>query len=99
VTFIWHGRVFDFGLFQINPGVRSNHAIFGPTEDIPGYLSYALFALAGLHAVGSAVAPLFPHDTVHSGCGPAPLETPIALILSARVCLVPSGIGGKRGDV
>jgi cytochrome b561 len=49
VTFIWHGRVFDFGLFKIDFGVRKNPAIFHPTEDIHGYLAYALFALAGIH--------------------------------------------------
>jgi cytochrome b561 len=49
VTFIWHGRVFDLGLFKIDLGVRKNPAIFHPTEDIHGYLAYALFALAGIH--------------------------------------------------
>jgi cytochrome b561 len=49
VTFIWHGRVFDFGLFKIDFGVQKNRAIFHPTEDIHGYLAYTLFALAGIH--------------------------------------------------
>jgi cytochrome b561 len=49
VTFIWHGRVFNFGLFRLDPGVRSNRSIFHPTEDIHGYLAYALFALVALH--------------------------------------------------
>jgi cytochrome b561 len=53
VTFIWHGRVFDFGLFRVNFGVRANRAIFHPTEDIHGYLAYALFALIGLHVVAA----------------------------------------------
>jgi cytochrome b561 len=53
VTFIWHGRVFDFGIFQVNFGVKSNRAVFHPTEDIHGYLAYALFALAGLHALAA----------------------------------------------
>ena len=53
VTFIWHGRVFNFGLFQIDFGVKSNRAIFHPTEDIHGYLAYALFAVAGLHALAA----------------------------------------------
>src|ERR1039457_4265216 len=26
VTFVWHGRVFDFGLFQVNFGVQKNKA-------------------------------------------------------------------------
>jgi len=50
VTFVYHGRVFDFGLFQIDPGVKKNRAIFHPTEDIHGYLAYAIFGLAALHA-------------------------------------------------
>ena len=53
VTFIWHGRVFDFGLFKINPGVKTNRAIFHTTEDIHGYLAYGLFALAGLHILAA----------------------------------------------
>lgn len=50
VTFIWHGRIFDFGVFHLDFGVRSNRAVFRPTEDIHGYLAYAIFALAGMHA-------------------------------------------------
>jgi cytochrome b561 len=53
VTFIWHGRVFDFGLFRIDPGVKRNAAIFHPTEDIHGYLAYGLWALVGLHALAA----------------------------------------------
>lgn len=49
VTFIWHGRAFNFGLFQLDFGVRSNRAIFHPTENIHGYLAYTLFGLVGLH--------------------------------------------------
>jgi cytochrome b561 len=64
VTFIWHGRVFDFGLFRLNFGVRSNRAIFHPTEDIHGYLAYALFALAGIHAVAALWHHFIRHDSV-----------------------------------
>ncbi len=53
VTFVYHGRVFDFGLFQVDFGVKKNRAIFHPTEDIHGYLAYALFTLAGLHALAA----------------------------------------------
>ena len=49
VTFIWHGRAFELGLFQVNFGIASDRAVFEPTEDIHGYLAYALFALAALH--------------------------------------------------
>jgi cytochrome b561 len=53
VTFIWHGRVFDFGLFKVDFGVAKNRAVFHPTEDIHGYLAYALFTLAGLHILAA----------------------------------------------
>lgn len=53
VTFIWHGRVFDFGLFQVDLAVPKNRAIFHPTEEIHMYLAYALFTLAGLHALAA----------------------------------------------
>lgn len=63
VTFIWHGRVFDFGLFKVDFGVAKNRAIFHPTEDLHGYLAYALFALIGLHAL----AALWHHFVRHDG--------------------------------
>jgi len=53
VTFVYHGRVFDFWLFQIDPGVKKDRAIFHPTEDIHGYLAYAIFGLAALHALAA----------------------------------------------
>ncbi len=43
ITFIWHGRVFDFGLFQIDRHVQKDRAVFPPTEEIHGYLAYVLF--------------------------------------------------------
>jgi cytochrome b561 len=64
VTFIYHGRVFDFGLFRIDPGIKSNKAIFHPTEDIHGYLAYAIFALAGLHALAALWHRFILHDGV-----------------------------------
>lgn len=63
VTFIYHGRVFDFGLFQLNFHVHSNRRIFHPTEDVHGYLAYALFGLIGLHVL----AALWHHFVRHDG--------------------------------
>jgi cytochrome b561 len=51
VTFLYHGRLLDFGFFELDFGIKKNRAIFEPTEDIHGYLAYALFVLAGLHAL------------------------------------------------
>jgi cytochrome b561 len=53
VTFIYHGRIFDFGLFHVDFGVKKDRTIFHPTDDIHGYLAYALFALGGLHAAAA----------------------------------------------
>jgi cytochrome b561 len=64
VTFIWHGRAFNFGIFQIDFGVKSNRAVFHPTEDIHGYLAYALFALAGVHALAALWHHFIQHDGV-----------------------------------
>ena len=76
VTFIWHGRVFDFGLFQVNPGVKSNRAVFGPTEDIHGYLAYGLFGLAGLHALAALWHHFIRHDTVLRRMWPSSAKDP-----------------------
>jgi cytochrome b561 len=64
VTFVYHGRVFDFGVFELNFGIKKNRAIFEPTEDIHGYLAYALFALAGLHALAALWHRCVLHDGV-----------------------------------
>jgi cytochrome b561 len=70
VTFIYHGRVFDFGIFDLNLGIKKNRAIFEPTEDIHGYLAYALFALAGLHALAALWHQFVLHDGVMSRMWP-----------------------------
>ena len=64
VTFIWHGRVFDFGLLKVDFGVQKNPAVFNPTEDIHGYLAYALFTVAGLHALAALWHHLVRRDQV-----------------------------------
>jgi cytochrome b561 len=76
VTFIYHGRVFNFGLFELNLGAKKNRAIFGPTEDIHGYLAYALFALAGLHALAALWHQFVLHDSVLARIWPARRQVP-----------------------
>jgi hypothetical protein len=49
-------------VFRVNFGIRSNRAIFHPTEDIHGYLAYALFALAGIHAIAALCHHFTRHD-------------------------------------
>jgi cytochrome b561 len=71
VTFVFHGRVFDFGLFQVDFGIQRNRAIFHPTEDIHGYLAYALFTLAGLHLLAALWHQFVRHDTLLRRMWPA----------------------------
>lgn len=64
VTFIWHGRVFDFGIVQLDFGVKRNRAVFHPTEDWHGYLAYGLFGLAGIHALAALWHQFVRHDNL-----------------------------------
>jgi cytochrome b561 len=72
ITFIWHGRVFDFGLFQVDFHVPRNRAVFHPTEDWHGNLAYALFGLAGLHALAALWHQFVRHDGLIGRMWPAP---------------------------
>jgi len=71
VTFIYHGRVLHFGLFDLNFGIKKNPAIFEPTEDLHGYLAYGLFAFAGLHALAALWHHFIRHDGVLRRMWPA----------------------------
>jgi cytochrome b561 len=53
VAYVWHGRVFDYGLFQLNFGVHMNREVFEPAETIHQFLAYGLFMLAGLHVLAA----------------------------------------------
>jgi cytochrome b561 len=64
ITFVWHGRALDLGLFQVHFGVRKNPAVFHPTEDLHGYLAYGLFGLAGIHALAALWHHFVRHDAV-----------------------------------
>ena len=53
IAFVWHARVFDFGLFKVDLGVASDKLVFGPAEKIHALLAYGLFGLAGLHGLAA----------------------------------------------
>lgn len=53
LTFLYQGRHFHFGLFQINPHMHHNDAVAGPTETVHGYMAYVLFGLIGLHVLAA----------------------------------------------
>lgn len=76
ITFIWHARVFNFGLFHVDFGVRSNRSIFHPTENVHGYLAYVLFALVGVHALAALWHHFVRHDGVLRRMWPADTAGP-----------------------
>ena len=53
VAFVWHARVFDFGLFKLDFGIASSKPVYGKAEGIHEFLAYSLFGLAGLHGLGA----------------------------------------------
>jgi len=71
VTFVWHGRAFDFGLFKVDFHVSKNRAIFHPTEDIHGYLAYTLFGLIGIHLLTALWHQFVWHDRLLQRMWPA----------------------------
>jgi cytochrome b561 len=64
VAFVWHARVFDFGLFAIDFGVKSNAPVFHQAEDIHLWLTYGLLALVAGHAVAALWHHFISRDTV-----------------------------------
>ena len=53
VAFVWHARVFDFGLFKLDFGVPSTKPVYEAAEEIHELLAYSLFGLAGLHGAAA----------------------------------------------
>jgi cytochrome b561 len=53
VTFIYHGRIFDFGLFRIDFGVKKNQSIFGGHPRLSGVCT---FRTRGRARVGRTMA-------------------------------------------
>jgi cytochrome b561 len=76
VTFVYHGRAFDFGAFTLNFGIKKDRSMFGPTEDIHGYLAYVLFAVAGLHALAALWHRYIQHDGVLARMWPSRTKSP-----------------------
>ena len=71
VAYVWHGRLFNYGLFQLNFGVPSNRVVSHPAEEIHQLLAYSLFALVGLHVAGALWHQYFQRDGVLSRMLPA----------------------------
>ena len=77
VAFVWHARVFDFGLFAIDFGVKSNSPVYHQAEDIHLWLTYGLFALVAGHAVAALWHHFISRDSVLLRMLPARLSSPL----------------------
>jgi cytochrome b561 len=75
VAFVWHARVFDFGLFSIDFGVKSNGPVYHQAEDIHLWLTYGLFALVAGHGVAALWHHFISRDTVLLRMLPAGLSS------------------------
>jgi cytochrome b561 len=53
VAFVWHARVFDFGLFKLDFGVPSTKPVYEAAEELHEMLAFSLFGLAGLHGLAA----------------------------------------------
>jgi len=76
VAFVWHARVFDFGLFAIDFGVKSNGPVYHQAEDIHLWLTYGLFALVAGHAVAALWHHFISRDSVLKRMLPARFSSP-----------------------
>ena len=62
VAYVWHARVFDFGLFKLDFGVANTKSIYDPAEQIHKYLGFTLMGLVGLHILASLWHHFFQKD-------------------------------------
>jgi cytochrome b561 len=76
VAFVWHARVFDFGLFTIDFGVKSNGPVYHQAEDIHLWLTYGLLALVAGHAVAALWHHFISRDMVLLRMLPARFSAP-----------------------
>lgn len=53
VSFLWHGRIFDFGVMKFSPGIAPDKAIYRPTQTLHAWLTYGMIAILALHVAAS----------------------------------------------
>ena len=51
IAFIWHARIFDFGIFQLNLGVVSERGIYSPAQSIHKWFAYVFLIVIALHVL------------------------------------------------
>ena len=53
ISFIWHARIFDFGLFRVVPGIVADRAIYHPTQNLHVWLAYGMMAAFVVHVLAA----------------------------------------------
>ena len=53
VAYVWHARVFDFGLFKLDFGVANTKSVYEPAEEIHKALAFLLIGLVVLHGLAA----------------------------------------------
>ncbi len=53
VAYIWHARVFDFGIFKLDFGVTNTKSIYDPAEALHKYLAFSLIGLVAVHLLAA----------------------------------------------
>jgi cytochrome b561 len=53
VSFLWHDRIFDFGVVKFSPGIAADKAVYHPTQTLHAWLTYGLIAILALHVTAS----------------------------------------------
>ena len=53
VAFIWHARIFDFGMFQLNFGVASERGVYSPAQSFHRWLAYGFLIVIALHVLAA----------------------------------------------
>ncbi len=70
IAFIWHGRVLELGIVQIDFGIQSTRAIYHSAQNLHGWLVYVLLCLAIGHTLIAIHYYLFGRRDVLSSMAP-----------------------------
>ena len=53
IAFIWHARIFDFGVFQLTFDIASDREVFHPAQSIHKWLAYGFLIVITLHVLAA----------------------------------------------
>lgn len=64
VAFIWHGRIFHFGAFDLDLAVASTRSVYHPAQSIHVWLAYGFIAAITLHVLAALWHQFFLRDNL-----------------------------------